>query len=154
MRKIFAVAIFVFAFFAVHSQESFQFKNTLDDTSKINMDYTLAGSHYLGQIIARKMHLFKETYTYIEEGTPMSPGQKVIVLKPEIYYAVRKINTYYKKQIRKGQLDEVAAIDKLARILDISYSIFDQDTEELEEYLSNLRKPEDLEKAFEKIELI
>jgi len=153
MKKFITFAVIVLSGLTIRAQESFTFDNTLDDTADMNINYSIASNHYLGEIIAKKMHLLKETYTYVEEGTPLSPGNKVIVRKPEIYYAVRKINKHYRKEIRKNRMEEATAIDKLGRILDICFAIYDQDTSEFEDYLSNYRKVEDIEKVFENVEL-
>lgn len=153
MRKIIAVAVVLCLGLYLNAQETFVFKNTLQKSSPPELDYSLASSHYLGQDIANKMHLIKETYTYVEQGTPMSPGQKVIVKKPQIYYAIRKLNKYYKKAIKKGSLSEPEAIDLLNETLDKAFVIFDQETQEFEDYLSKQKKPEDMEQAFAMIEL-
>jgi hypothetical protein len=156
MRKIFTVLILVLYGIAGYGQEkteNFVFRNTLDDTAKVQLDYGLATSHYLGDQIARKMHLFQKTYTYVEKGTPMSPGDKVIVKKPYIYYAIRKLNKHYKKAVRKDRMEEEKARKELGEALDICFVIYGQNTEEFEEYLKKRRKPDEILAAFDKVTL-
>ncbi len=153
MRKIFAVLFLLVCGIVMYGQESFVFRNTLSDTAKVNIDYSLATSHYLDNEIARKMHLFQKTYTYVEKGTPMSPGDKVIVTKPYIYYAVRKVNKHFKKELRKDRITEEEAGKELGKILNIAFAIYDQETEEFEQYLRKNRKPEQILTAFNNVEL-
>lgn len=83
----------------------------------------------------------------------MSPGDKVIVRKPTIYYDIRKLNKYYKKELKKGNIEEPAAIEQMSEILDKCFVIFDQDTEQFEEYLKGLKHAEEIVAAFDKIVL-
>ncbi len=155
MKKIFFVAFaFALSLSYVLAQETFEFRNTLADTARRGFNYSMASDHFLGDIIAKKLFRFKETYTYVEKGTPMSPGDKVIVRKPTIFYSVRKLNNYYKKEIRKGRKSPSDAIDEFGSILDKSFVIYDQPTDEFEEFLKSSKKPEEIIKAFEKVELI
>jgi hypothetical protein len=151
MRRFLLIAIIMALGLHVSAQDSFTFKNK---SVKIEADYGMASTHYLGPEIANKMYLFKQTYTYVEAGTPMSPGDKVIVQKPTIFYAVRKLDKHYKKLMKKGTITESEAREKMGRILDISYIIFDQDTGEFETYLKKMKGGEQIEEAFDKIELI
>jgi len=66
---------------------------------------------------------------------------------------VLKINTLYKKQLKKAQITEADAIKKLGRTLDLAYTMFSQDTEKFETYLKTYKTPQDIEKAFEKVKL-
>ena len=134
-------------------EKKFVFANTLSDTSTVKIDYELAGSNYFGPLIARKMYLLEKTYTYVEKGTPMSPSDKTIVQKPVIFYAIKKLAKYYKKQVKKNRISKSEAIDKLDRILNIGYVIYSQNTDEFEAYLREQKKPQDIEKAFDDVVL-
>ncbi len=135
------------------SGKTFEFKNTLSDTSRVKIDYTLSGRNYFGDIIARKMYLLEKTYTYIEKGTPMSPSDKTIVQKPVIFYALKKLTGYYKKEVKKGHIEQADAIDKIYRDLNIGFAIFTQDTDKLEDYLRGIKKPEEIAETFDNIKL-
>ena len=134
-------------------EEKFVFANTLSDTSRAKVDYALAGRSYFGDRIARKMLLVEKTYTYVEKGTPMSPSDKTVVQKPTIFYSIKKVSKYYKKEVKKNRMTMAEASDKLNRDLNIGYAIFSQDTDKFEAYLRNLKKPADIAKAFDDVEL-
>jgi len=154
MRKLFSVALFLCALVSTYAQEpEFLFTNNLKDTLRLKIDYTHSGIHILGPEVARKMMLLQETYTYVERGTLMAPGDKTIIKKPDIYYSVKKLNAYYKKAVKKGSVDETQATKNLTSAVEKSFSIFYEDTQKFEEYLRTQKKPEDIQKAFDKIEL-
>lgn len=156
MNKGFSVIIFlVFSYASLYSQEikKFVFNDNLRDTVNLKLDYAFAGNHFLGSQIANKFYRMQETYTYIEKGTPTSPSDKTVVQKPVIFYAVKKLNPYYKKAIKKGEISEKEAIKQLGRTLDLAYVIFNQNTTEFEAYLKENKNPEETLKAFEMIKL-
>ena len=133
--------------------DSFRFSNNLGDTSAFTYDYSFIEKHYLGDDIALKMYRVKDTYTYIEVGSPSSPGDKTQVNKPAIYYAIKKLNTYYKKQLKKGELDQNEVYKKLTRYLNIAYSIYNEDTSMLENELRSAKKAPEIDKVFARVVL-
>ncbi len=154
MRKLFSFVLLFCTLTTSYAQEpEFLFVNNLKDTLRLKIDYTQAGSHVLGNEVARKMMLLQETYTYVERGTLMAPGDKTIIKKPDIYYSVKKLNKYYKKAVKKGIVDEDQAAKNLTSAVEKSYSIFYEDTEKFEQYLRSKKKPEDIQKAFDSLQL-
>jgi hypothetical protein len=155
MRKLAFISLLMLYGVLLSAQDTdkFVFNNTLRDTLSIKFDYTQVGTHYLGSKIANKMHVVEETYTYVEKGTPMSPVDKTIVKKPSIFYAIKKVNKHYKKELKKGNIDTATAINHLNEILDIAYVIYNQNTDSFENYLRSQKKPEDIIQAFAQVEL-
>lgn len=155
MRKIIGVAVLLLWISSVFCQENetFVFKNYLQDTANIVVDMIQLKNNPLGPEIAKKAFILKQTYTYIEKGSPTSPGDKTIVRKPTIYYSVLKLSKYYKKAIKKGNLDKKEATERYKVVLDRAFSIFDQNTTDFEVYLKSLKNPEDIEEAFHSIVL-
>ena len=119
----------------------------------VETDATMIGSHYLGDEIAKKYYTFKETYTYIEKGTQLSPGDKIRVEKPVIFYSINKLNRQYKKDLKKGNITEDAAKDKLTGYFETSVIIFDQNTQKLEDELNEAKTPEEIEGVLDRIVL-
>ena len=154
MKKLFICFVLVlYGGLISFGQESFVFRNTLDQATQIQLDYSLSGNHFLGEEIANKTYLLKKIYTHIEKGTPMSPVDKVIVKKPTIYYSIRKLERHFRRQIRKDNMTEQEARKELNEVLDICISIYDQDTEEFEKYLKKQRKPEEILAAYDNVVL-
>jgi len=155
MKSLVVLVLIISLFNTVSGQDenTFFFRDQIKDTANLNLDYSLMKSHYLGDPIARKMYRLEKTYTFTEAPTAMSPTTKTVVKKPTIYYAVLKLNTLYKKQLKKDQITEADAIKKLGKTLDLAYNMFPQDTEKFETYLKTIKTPQDIEKAFEKVKL-
>ena len=151
-RNLFlAVLLLLIPFCGFAQIDSFRFSNNLADTGAFAYNYSYMEKHYLGDDIAHKMYRIKETYTYVEAGSPSSPGDKTQVNKPAIYYAIKKLNTYYKKQLKKGELDQTEVYKRMARYLDIVYSIYNEDTTMLENELRSAKKAPDIDKIFARV---
>ncbi len=138
-------------FGAVNAQQEkkFVFRNNLSDTLGEKINPGEISSHYLGQAMAIKYHRFTSIYTYLSSASATSRTETTKINKPTIYYAVKKLNRYYRKQLRKDKIEEPEAFDQLAHILDVAYVIYNQDTEELEEALRQARKPEKISDVFD-----
>ena len=100
MRKIIVASLLLLWINAAFSQEekTFIFTNKIENAKSIEIDQAQLRKNALGNEIAQKAYIIKKTYTYIEKGSPTSPGDKTIVRKPTIYYNVQKLNKYYKKE--------------------------------------------------------
>jgi len=154
MRKLFSIALLLCALMSAKAQDSeYLFANNLKDTANLKIDYSTAGTHVLGSNVARKMLLLQETYTYIERGTLTAPGDKVVVKKGDIYYAVKKLNVYYKKAVKIGTIDSKEAANKLIASIDKAYSMFYEDTKKFEAYIREQKEAEDIQKAFDLVKL-
>jgi hypothetical protein len=131
----------------------FCFRYCVDETSLNSIDEDELGNHPLGDNIARKFYLLRETYTVIEKPTPTSPGEKTIIFKPSIYNSLQKLNRYYKKQVRDELISEEEARKKLNTYLDIAISVFIENTESFEDELRRARGPDEISEVFSMVEL-
>ncbi len=146
-RAFLLLALFIGVGFVSQAQEeagtfSFNFLEDRLDASGIS-EASIPG-HYLGVDIAKKLELLKSTYTWKEEGTPNSPTSKTIVEKPAIYYSVKKLDKYYKKAIKKGEISEEEARDAFTKALDIALFIRYQETDAFESTLRTLKEESDI----------
>jgi len=131
----------------------FCFRYCVDEESLYSINDEELTDHPLGDNIARKLYLLKETYTYIEHPTPTSPGEKTIITKPSIYNSLQKLNRYYKKQVKDGEMSEEEAKIKLNQYLDVAISIFIENTESFEDELRKARKPDEISEVFSMVML-
>jgi len=104
----------------------------------------LIGSHFLGDDIAKKMYLLDKTYTYETKITPGNPATTTSIRKPTIYNSVKKIESYFKKSIRKKEITEDLAAEQFNKVVDVALNVFFQDTEALENQLKAIDKVSDL----------
>ncbi|MGK7393914.1 MAG: hypothetical protein ACNS62_05060 [Candidatus Cyclobacteriaceae bacterium M3_2C_046] len=138
---------------AMDNDNEFEFYQQLDNANEVEIVESFIQDNYLGHEIAKKMYILEELYTYEEEGTATSPGVKTVVEKPSIYYAIKKLNRYYKKMVKKDRVPLDQAKDNFEHILNIGISIIYQRTASFEEYLDDHRKPEELLEAFSSVDL-
>ncbi len=131
----------------------FCFRYCVDEQSLCSINNEDLNDHPLGDDIARKLYLLKETYTYIEHPTPTSPGEKTIITKPSIYNSLQKLNRYYKKQVKDGEMSEEEARIKLSQYLDVAISIFIENTESFEDELRKAKKPDEISEVFSMVML-
>ncbi len=156
MKKILIFLLICFGSISIsmsQEKQSFVFRNQLRDTTNLNLDYSLVRSHFLGYSVARRMFRFERTYTFQLAPTAMSPGTKTVVNKPTIYYAVTRVNKYFRKEVRRNRIETADAVARMSDILDLAFVIYSQDTEEFEAHLKKNKSPEFIEKAFSMIVL-
>jgi len=123
----------------------------LDDS---HLDPSYLKNHFLGTTISMKLGLLKESYTWTQEASATAPGDKTVVEKPSIYYALKKLSNSYKKRIKSGLMSKEEALDELTKALDIGLFIRYQNTDEFETKLKELKSPYDIAYLFrEKVKL-
>lgn len=133
-------------------QDNFIFENSLRDTASFVQEDFALESHYLGEQMALKYTRMRKTYTYVTEGTPTQPSSQTIVTKPTIYYSLKKLNNYYKKQLKKGEIDTGTAVEELGWYFDVGFAIYPQNTDEFEEALKKAKKPDEIAGVFAQVE--
>ncbi|WP_321332381.1 hypothetical protein [uncultured Bacteroides sp.] len=159
-RKVSLILIFMCSIISAYSQTSYMAdisnfnKNeaTTTNVSRVyfkflavsqldyikNVSTETAGTHFLGDTIARKVYLLKQRYTYKEPISPGSFATKTIFRKQEIYNSVNKIEKYLKKSIKGGEVSKDAAREEYNKVLDVALNVLDEDTDKFEHRLSSV----------------
>lgn len=119
----------------------YTFKYAVDLQALSEIDHSFFQPHAFGEIVARKLYMVQDLYTYVEAATPTSPSEKTIVLKPNIYNSVLKLNRYYKKQVKKGLVKKEDAAKDLDYCLNVAISTVATQTDSLE---ADIRKAVDM----------
>ena len=167
MRNIFFIILLVSFTYPVFSQEKedcvkgedstentvFCYRYCVSEESLSTININDLSNHYLGVGIARKLHLLKDTYTYVEPPSPTSPGEKTVIVKPSIYNSLLKLNRYYKKQVKKGEMSVEEASEKLNHYLDVALSVFIEDTDTFEDKLRKAKGPDEISNVFSMVVL-
>lgn len=107
-------------------------------------DPQLIGTSFFGNEIAQKMYLLDKTYTYEAKIAPGNPATTTMTRKPVIYNSVKKVESYLKKSVKRKELSETEATEKLNQVVDAALNVFYQDTRTLENQLSATDKAQDL----------
>jgi polyhydroxyalkanoate synthesis regulator phasin len=142
MLQFLLVGILITLSVSVKAQETFSFRYNMEEQSEIQ-DINDLKEHFLGEDIAKKFLLLKESYTYMIEDE-LTQNRSTIVEKPSIYYSCKKVSKYMKKAIKKGNITEDEARAQLDNILNIALNIRYQETEKVEEILWEIKDPNQL----------
>ena len=129
------------------------YHNTLNKEDLSSIDRSNLTEHPFGELIARKIYLLQDYYTYTEAPTPTSPSEKTIVLKPSIYNSVLKLNRLLKKQVKKGIVPRETATKHLNLCLDVALSVLGDTTNEFEAELRKAKSADQIIQVFNKVEL-
>lgn len=124
-----------------YAQDSYYFEYQEKEQTELNFPSTKR--HFLGDEIARKMQLLKQSYTYQTE-TMMTNVLNTSIEKPSIYYSVSKINKYLKKEVKKGGISENDAKSIMENVLNIALNIRYQDTQDFEKELWDIKDPSEI----------
>lgn len=146
-RILLALALIVTMISYAQNNAKFEFEDRSYEMEETQVP-DFVKSHYLGLEFRRGFYLLDEQYTYEIEPTATDPNPAPEIEKPAIYKGIKKLDKYYKKQLKKGLMSEDQARDELSRILAIGFSIRYQDTETFEQLLWEKRKPDEFIQVF------
>jgi hypothetical protein len=133
--------------------KKFTFRNYVNQEDLYAIDKSLLSEHPFGDLIARKLHVLQDIYTYVEPPTPTSPGEKTVVKKPTIYNTVLKLNRNLKKMVKKGTIDKSKAVSDLNLCLDVALSISADNTGDFESELKKAKSVDQIVEVFKLVEL-
>lgn len=116
---------------------------------------TKSGNHDFGKRIACLKTLMEKYYITKESVIPGDPMMRTIVLKPNVYYTVRKIEKYLKKEVGNGNITTQEASSEMEHILEVALSVIDtEDIGSFEIALNkNKRNIEDQISLFQQVKL-
>jgi hypothetical protein len=98
--------------------------------------------------------MFNESYTDREPIAPGNPATRIVIRKPAIYNAVRKIDKYYSKQVTHGEINSANARKGFERVLTIAIAALSENSQSFEDALQQNRKnPESLIAQFNQVKL-
>jgi hypothetical protein len=92
--------------------------------------------HVFGELVSKKLYLLDSKYTYEVPIIPGNPQTRTMVRKPVIYDAVRKIERYLKKSVKKGEVSIETASNEFNIVLDVANNVFTADTKSFEKAIS------------------
>jgi hypothetical protein len=107
--------------------------------------------HFLGEELGKKDAVFHDLYSYTVTGQITNTGQQVVIEKPLIYLSVKKTNRYYRKLLKKKQITEDEAKEKVDHLLDVAISIFTQNTTAFENELRQTKEMDEIAGIFERV---
>ncbi|WP_258104464.1 hypothetical protein [Marinoscillum sp. MHG1-6] len=132
----------------VRAQDIYEFDYIEDKLDLSILDDSFNYSHFMGETIGKKLELLKLSYTWQEDPTPTSPTALTVVEKPMIYNNIKKIERYYKKAIKKGEISEEQAANEFEGIIDIALFVRYQKTDQLESRLESIKEEREMVQLF------
>lgn len=108
--------------------------------------------HALGDEVARKMFATQKIYVHRQASTLGFSDYTLEICKPAIYNAVTRLDGYFKKAVRRNEINASDASAELAKCLDLAYlAYYEQETENLEQALRKAKSPAELLSVFRSI---
>jgi hypothetical protein len=118
-------------------KSTFEFASASQIASTESITTEMAGNHFLGSEIAKKMYLFNDHYSYKVAIAPGNSATKTVFRKPEIYSSVKKIERFLKKCVKNGDIKSVVAQNEYDKVLNVALNILDENTAKFEERLKS-----------------
>jgi|GEM_PF-1087639 len=131
------------------NQKVFKFEDKSQEISEEKVQ-VYGPEHYLGPKFTEELTVLLDRYTYTPAPTPMNPTPARSTEKPAIYNSLKKLDKYYKKQLKKGLISKPDAEKALQKVINITYSVRFEETDELEKILWKTKNPVDLNDLFMK----
>ena len=127
---------------------------TPDLTSYISQESQVTENNRFDASLEPLKAMFNESYTDQEPIAPGNPATRIVIRKPSIYNAVRKIDKYYSKEVAHGEMNSVSARKGLERVLTIAIAALSENSQSFEDALQQNRKsPELLIAQFNQVKL-
>lgn len=105
----------------------------------------------LSEDLCVKLALFDMIYTKKIDSSTRKVMSSTEIIKPDLYYSIRKLADYYCKCLKKGQMVRENAESELKSILDKCIQIASKDTAPIEAELRAANNPEEIVGVFNKI---
>lgn len=126
------------------SKPSYQWEFLSTTPSSFDDEVTKnGGSHEFGIYVACLKKMLEKSYVTKEDVIPGDPMMRTIVNKPQIYYLVRKIEKYFKKEVDRNEISLDDASSQYAYVLKVAIALLSESAETtspFEEHIKNSKK--------------
>lgn len=108
--------------------------------SYLHEDLASSSSYRLGNDNFCLKDYILKTYTRNEPIAPGNPLTRIVILKPAIFNAVKKIEKYYLAELKKNELTKQEAESGFQQVLKVAVAAATENTQSFEEALQDNRK--------------
>lgn len=115
----------------------FEFRIYTNENDLKSIPEDMLEKHQFGQDVSRRLYLLESKYTYETPAVPGNPQMKTMVRKPVIYDAVRRIEHYLKKGVKKGTNTLETATVTFTKVLDVALNAISADSNSFEKAIGN-----------------
>ena len=110
--------------------------------------------HFMGDELSKKWSAFQQNYKRVYEQSVGFSSSTVEIVKPTIYNSVNRVNNFYKKALRKGEITESETKKTLNHLLDCANLLcFEDNTENIESEIKQAKTIEDIIRIFASIRI-
>jgi hypothetical protein len=134
--------------FTVKAQDLYIFESSAVEFPEINQ---FRQEVYLSKDICLKLAQFDMVYTKRIDRSTKQIMPSTEIIKPDLYYSIRKLADYYCKCLKKGIVSKEKAEDVLKSVLDKCIQIASKDTTPIEAELRAANNPQQIVSVFDKI---
>lgn len=111
---------------------SYEFRASSTEDDLKNISSEMIGEHILGKLVSEKLYLLEAKYIYQVPIVPGNPQMRTVIRKPAIYDAVVKIEKYFKKSVKKGEITTEIASTEFNKVLDVAFNVLTAETTDFE----------------------
>lgn len=148
MRFSGLIVVLFFLGFSATGQDLYVFEGTEVEFPVIDRFHQ---QNYLSQDICLKLAQFDLVYTRKIKDSAQRIMASTEIIKPDLYYSIRKLADYYCKCLKKGIVTQEKAENELKSILDKCIQIASKDTTPIEAELRAANNPQEIMGVFNKI---
>jgi hypothetical protein len=130
----------------------YSYYNLKDDLKDI--DDTFIRKHPIGTEVAKRIHLFEQTYTLFSEAAPGAFSDQKSVQKLLIYNSIHKIDKHFRKQLRTELVNQDEAEDQMCSILDTALILYHYNTDDFEQALKVSKSVDDMVRLFKQVQIV
>ncbi len=115
---------------------------------------TFSEEHFLGEEISGKWNLFMQNYRRVYEQSVGFSNSSIEIVKPMIFNAVNKVNSYCKKMARNGNYSQNELTIMFGHVLDCANLLcYEEDTRNIEADIKAAKTPEQIVEVFKCIQI-
>lgn len=148
MKLVVGFLFLFFMAFATEAQDLYVFEGTSTEIPEIDKYHQKV---YLSEDLCLKLAQFDMIYTKKIDSSTRKVMPSTEIIKPDLYYSVRRLADHYCKCLKKGSMVREKAEDELKSILDKCIQIASKDTAPIEAELRAANNPTEIVSVFNKI---
>jgi hypothetical protein len=148
MKLLAGIFFLVLITFTAKAQDLYVFESSAVEFPEINQ---FRQEVFLSKDICLKLAQFDMVYTRRIDRSTRQVMPSTEIIKPDLYYSIRKLADYYCKCLKKGIVSKEKAESVLKSVLDKCIQIASKDTGPIEEELRAANNPQEIVGVFDKI---
>lgn len=138
---------------SAEENQKFQFSFNADYYSLDNLMLKPQHISRWGEEIASYYAVLDQNYIYEEEPVAGDPNVVKRIRKPLLYKSINRVEAFLRKEVKRGNISEDEATDKLKNILKIGIAAISEDSKGFEATLKSSKKGAEVLTLFSRVVL-